>query len=69
MRNIFFIYINNTGRNSRKRCGDLELTNYRSPSKILPSIHHGREDIKRDWVNKVAPQFLQRRVKQPDEKD
>jgi len=56
-RNIFFIY-NNSERNSRKHCGDLELTGYRSPSKVLPSIHHGREDIKGDWVNKVAPQFL-----------
>ena len=63
MRNIFFIYINNFGRNSKKHCGDLELTGYRSPSKILPSIHHGREDIKGDRVNKVTPQFLQKKSK------
>ena len=54
-RNIFFIYINNSGRNSRKRYGGLELTDYRSPGKILPGIHHSWEDIKGDWVNKVAP--------------
>jgi hypothetical protein len=60
MRNIFFIYINNPGRNSRKHYGDWELTGYRSPSKVLPSTHHGREDIKGNRVNKVAPQFLRK---------
>ena len=66
MRNKFFIYINKSRRNSRKHCGDWELTGYRSPSKVLPSTHHGRGDIKRDWVNKVAPKFLQKRMKQQD---
>ena len=49
-----------------KHCGNWELTGYRSPSKVLPSIHHGREGIKRDRVNKVAPKFLRKRIKQQD---
>ena len=57
-RNIFLIYINKSERNSRKHCGDWELTGYGSPSKVLPRIHHGGEDIKRDRVNKVVPKFL-----------
>jgi hypothetical protein len=63
MRNIFFIYINKSGRNSRKRCGGWELTSYGSSSRFIPSLRHGRENIKRDRVNKVSPKLLRKRIK------
>ena len=59
-RNILYIYIKVCGRNARKYCGGLKLTGQGCPSKTIPSLHIYRAIIKRNRINEVTPQFLEK---------